>query len=324
MRDIQFTTEYWELRHPFTITGRTFEGVNVLCATISEGGHTGRGEAAGVYYLGESGDSLLDQSRSVVGALADGLGRDALQAHLPPGGLRNAIDCALWDLEAKRAGRSIWELTGLSPQPVITSLTVGIDTIPNMVAVARTLDAKRIKIKLDDEQPLERVCAIREACPHAELIVDINEGWTIDQLIEFAPRMKSLGVAMIEQPLPRHGDAELANYSPPLPLCADESCLDSSEFEQAATRYQMINIKLDKAGGLTEALRLVELATARGIGLMVGNMVGTSLAMAPAFVVAQRCRIADLDGALFLRADRDHAMHCHHGVMEAPARELWG
>jgi L-alanine-DL-glutamate epimerase-like enolase superfamily enzyme len=165
---------------------------------------------------------------------------------------------------------------------------------------------------------------VRAARPDAEIVVDVNQGWTFEQLVELAPKFKELGVAMIEQPLPRGADEALEGYDPPLPLCADESCLNISEFEQAARRYQMINIKLDKTGGLTEALDLAHMAQARGIGLMVGNMLGTSLAMAPGFVIAQLCRFVDLDGALFLKKDRQHPMSYAGGVVSPPSSELWG
>ena len=324
MREVEFATEFWEMKTPFTITGHTFSGAEVLFVTLSENGCRGRGEGSGVYYLDESGASMLEQAETVRRALQDGLDREGLRERLPAGGARNAIDCALWDLEAKLSGRSIWDLTGIEPRETITFNTVGIDTPDNMAEAAHALDTPRIKVKLDDETPVERIAAVRAARPDAQIIVDVNQGWNIEQLEELAPRLQQLGVAMIEQPLPRGGDAALEGYRSPLPLCADESCLHTGEFEQAAQRYQMINIKLDKTGGLTEALDLAALARANGIGLMVGNMMGTSLAMAPGYVVAQLCRFADLDGALFLKQDRANAMACHGGILESPGRALWG
>jgi L-alanine-DL-glutamate epimerase-like enolase superfamily enzyme len=324
MRKVTFTTESLELRIPFRITGHVFSAVQVLLVSLEESGCRGRGEGAGVYYLDETGDSMLAQAESVRSALQQGADRERLRNLLPAGGARNAIDCALWDLEAKLAGKSIWELTGIAPRETITFNTVGIDTPANMAAAARLLDTDSIKVKLDGETPVERIAAVRAARPDAVIVVDANQGWTFGQLVELAPRFKELGVAMIEQPLPRGGDQELEGYEPPVPLCADESCLDTSEFEQALRRYQMINIKLDKTGGLTEALDLAALARANGIGLMVGNMVGTSLAMAPGFVIAQFCRFVDLDGALFLKQDRQHPMTCDGGVLAPPGPELWG
>jgi L-alanine-DL-glutamate epimerase-like enolase superfamily enzyme len=324
MRELKATTERWYMKQPFTITGYTFTHAEILYVTIAENGVTGQGEAAGVYYLDENGESMLADVESVRRAIENGAGREDLLSLLPAGGARNALDCALWDLEAKLQGTSIWALTGLTPGETVTVNTVGIGTPEEMAANARALDTDRIKVKLSDDRPLERIAAVRAARPDAEIVVDINQGWTFEQLVEWAPKLKELGVAMIEQPLPRGGDEALEGYTPPIPLCADESCLNTGEFEQAAKRYQMINIKLDKTGGLTEALKLADMARARGIGLMVGNMMGTSLAMAPGYVVAQLCRFVDLDGALFLDSDRAHPMHYAHGVLSAPSRELWG
>jgi L-alanine-DL-glutamate epimerase-like enolase superfamily enzyme len=274
--------------------------------------------------MGETGKTMLAQAQSVKAALERGAGREELRRLLPAGGARNAIDCALWDLEAKTTGKSIWQLTGIKPGSTTSVNTIGIGTPEEMAKAARSLDTAKIKVKLDGESPLERISAVRAARPDAEIVVDVNQGWTFEQLVELAPKFKELGVAMIEQPLPRGADEALEGYDPPLPLCADESCLNISEFEQAARRYQMINIKLDKTGGLTEALDLAHMAQARGIGLMVGNMLGTSLAMAPGFVIAQLCRFVDLDGALFLKKDRQHPMSYAGGVVSPPSSELWG
>jgi len=324
MRELKATSERWYMKVPFTITGYTFTHAEILYVTISENGVTGQGEAAGVYYLQENGESMLADVESVRRAVEQGADREALRSLLPAGGARNALDCALWDLEAKLQDTSIWELTGVQPAETITVNTVGIGTPEEMAAQAKALDTSRIKVKLSSDRPLERIEAVRAARPDAEIVVDINQGWTFEQLVDWAPRFKELGIAMIEQPLPRGGDEALEGYEPPIPLCADESCLNTSEFEQASKRYQMINIKLDKTGGLTEALDLAAMAKSKGIGLMVGNMMGTSLAMAPGYVVAQLCRFVDLDGALFLDSDRPHPMHYSHGVLSPPSRELWG
>ena len=324
MRQVEFTTEFWELKTPFSITGHTFHGVEVLLVTLIEEGCRGRGEGAGVYYLDENGKSMLAQAESIRQALQEGLDRERLRELLPAGGARNAIDCALWDLEARLRGRSIWQLTGIEPRETVTFNTVGIDTLDKMADAARALDTPRIKVKLDGELPAERIAAVRSARPDAVIVVDVNQGWTFGQLVDLTPKLQELGVAMIEQPLPRGGDSALEGYRGSIPLCADESCLDTGEFEQASRRYQMINIKLDKTGGLTEALDLAALARANGIGLMVGNMVGTSLAMAPGYVVAQLCTFADLDGALFLKQDREHHMACNAGVLSPPSPALWG
>jgi L-alanine-DL-glutamate epimerase-like enolase superfamily enzyme len=324
LREVHLATESWEMTTPFRITGHVFTGAHVLVVGLTEDGCTGRGEGAGVYYLGESAGSMLAQAESVRRELEQGADRARLQALLPAGGARNAIDCALWDLEAKRSGRGIWELTGIVPRDVITFETVGLDAPEAMAAKARTLRSPHIKVKLDGNDPLARIRAVRAARPEAEIIVDANQGWSFAQLRALAPEFAQLGVAMIEQPLPRGGDSELEGCTWPVPLCADESCLDTAEFGQAARRYQMINIKLDKTGGLTEALALARLARHHGIGLMVGNMLGTSLAMAPGFLIAQLCRYADLDGPLYLKRDRQPAMPCRDGMLSAPGAALWG
>lgn len=324
MRHISYSTEPWEFKTPLKITGYTFSVLQLLHVVITENGSAGSGEATGVYYLGETGDSMLTQAESVRRALEKGANRQELRSLLPAGGARNAIDCALWDLEAKLAGQSIWQLTGVIPHPTESVFTISIDTPKQMAKTALSLDSGKIKVKLSGDAPLERITAVRAARPDAEILVDINQGWTFGQLVDLAPRFKALGVAMIEQPLPRGGDEELEAYDPPITLCADESCLDSSEFEQASRRYQMINIKLDKTGGLTEALELAGLALSGGLGLMVGNMGGTSLAMAPGFVVAQMCRYVDLDGAIFLKRDRESPMTYTGGMVSPPSAELWG
>ena len=324
MREVRFTTAFWEQKIPFKITGHTLTGAKLLDVTITENGLSGRGEAAGIYYFGETSESMLAQAESLRQVLEQGVDRVQLRELLPAGGARNAIDCALWDLEAKRSGKSIWELTGIEPGETISINTVGIGTPGEMAAAARQLDTSKVKVKLDGEHVIERISAVRGARPDAEIVIDVNQGWSFEQLVELAPRLKELGVAMIEQPLLRGGDESLEGYQPPIPLCADESCLDTSEFEQASRRYQMINIKLDKTGGLTEALDLARLAQAKGIGLMVGNMMGTSLAMAPGFVIGQLCRFVDLDGALFLKQDREYPMTYSTGILSPPSAELWG
>lgn len=324
MRKVSLSIENWPFAEPFVITGHTFENAAVLLVEISDGGYIGRGEASGVYYLHETATSMLRQAESVKECIEAGASREDLLTLLPAGGARNALDCALWDLEAKRKGETIWNLTGLDFQPVQTVNTVGIGTPAEMAAKAATLTSRLIKIKLDADLPYEKVSAIRQVRPDATLVVDVNQGWSFNQLVELAPKFKALNVAMIEQPLPRGADEILEEYCSPLPLCADESCLDTSEFEQAAKRYQMINIKLDKTGGLTEALALARLAKSRGLGLMVGNMLGTSLAMAPGLVIAQLCDLVDLDGPLLINADREYALHYEQSLVGGLTPQLWG
>ena len=324
MRKVSFAIESWPTKAPFSITGYTFIEAKILYVRITENKASGQGEATGVYYLDETADSMLAQVQSIKAALEQGAGRDELQTLLPAGGARNAIDCALWDLEAKLSGQSIWDLTGITPKATITVNTLGIDTPQTMAEIAKSLDTPHIKVKLDAEQVLERLQAIRAARPDAEIVVDVNQGWTFEQLKQFTPPCQALGIAMIEQPLPRGGDQILEGYQSPIPLCADESCLESSELAQAAQRYQMINIKLDKTGGLTEALKLANQAKAQGLALMVGNMLGTSLAMAPGFVIAQLCKFVDLDGAVLLKDDREAAMDYQGGRVSRPKPALWG
>ena len=323
-RKVDVSVESWKFETPFTITGYTFSIADLVYVTIEQDGVAGSGEAAGVYYLNETGQSMRDEVLSVAPALEHGAGRKELRKLLPPGGARNAIDCALWDLEAKLSGRTIWQLTGIEPGVTQSVMTVGLDTPEAMADTAAALPSSKIKVKLSGDDPLGRIVAVRAARPDAEIIVDVNQGWTFAQLVDLAPAFRDLGIAMIEQPLRRGDDAILESYDTPITLCADESCLNISEFPQAARRYQMINIKLDKTGGLTEALELAALAKARGIELMVGNMMGTSLAMAPGYVVAQLCRFVDLDGPCFLSADREHAITYDHGVLSQPTAALWG
>ena len=324
MRQVELTIESWPLLEPFVITGHSWTHCDVLIVSIIENGVTGRGEATGVYYLNETAESIYRQVANILKPLRQGVSREQLQFLLPAGGARNAIDCALWDLEAKQAGQSIFKLIGLPSSPVVTVNTVTIDTPRKMANKARAITSSQIKVKLDDQQPMERITAVRNARPDADIVVDVNEGWRFSQLVELAPQFKVLGIEMIEQPLPRGEDEALEAYQSPIVLCADESCLDTSELEQVAGRYQMVNIKLDKTGGLTEAMKLAWRAREKGLKLMVGNMTGTSLAMAPAYVIAQLCDFVDLDGALFLGRDRSYPMSYEQGVVTGLSPQLWG
>jgi len=324
VRQVELTIESWPLLEPFVITGHSWTHCDVLIVSITENGVTGRGEATGVYYLNETAESMYRQVANILKPLRQGVSREQLQSLLPAGGARNAIDCALWDLEAKQAGQSIFKLIGLPSSPVVTVNTVTIDTPRKMANKARAITSSQIKVKLDDQQPMERIAAVRNARPDADIVVDVNEGWRFSQLVELAPRFKALGIEMIEQPLPRGEDEALEAYQSPIVLCADESCLDTSELEQVAGRYQMVNIKLDKTGGLTEAMKLAWRAREKGLKLMVGNMTGTSLAMAPAYVIAQLCDFVDLDGALFLGRDRSYPMSYEQGVVTGLSPQLWG
>lgn len=314
------------MRAPFKITGHVFTELEALVVELSEGGHVGRGEAAGVYYLGDDVARGLEQVAAIVPDLERGLDRAALQDLLPPGGARNAVDCALWDLECKLSGQAIWDRTGVEPRVLVTCQTIGVLPTPSDsgAAAASMKDYTLLKLKLNGDRPIDRVRAVRAARPDARIIVDANQGFTLAQLTECLPEFADARVEMIEQPLPRGGDEGLEGLERLVPLCADESCLHRGELDAAARRYDMINIKLDKTGGLTEALLLADAAKARGLDVMVGNMLGTSLAMAPAFVIGLKAKIADLDGPLSLRWDRPNAIRYADGRVEPFSRELWG
>lgn len=318
--------EEWELTEPFRISGAEWRTSAGLVVQLSEDGHSGRGEAQGVFYMGETAQSIFEQVHEVVDVIRGGISREELQNLLPAGGARNAIDCALWDLECKRSGKTIWELTGIAPKPVTTVFTIGLeDTAEAMAAkAAAAADAPILKIKLDRHLPYEKLAAIRAARPDAQLVVDANQGWSFELLKEVIPKCVDLNLGMIEQPLARGGDEMLEGFESPITLAADESCLHTAELDVAARRYSMINIKLDKTGGLTEALRLARAARKKGCKLMVGNMVGTSLGMAPAFVVAQLCDFVDIDGPLLLKYDQPLGLVYNKGVVRGIDPRLWG
>ena len=309
----------WALTQPFRISG--FEWINSRCLVveIGENGFIGRGEAQGVFYLDETAESIFEQAHAVADEIRKGISRADLQHLLPAGGARNAIDCALWDLECKQAGKTIWQLTGIDPKPVTTVYTIGLEDTPAAMAAkaAAAADAPILKIKLSSHMPYEKLAAIRAARPDAVLVVDANQGWSFEQLQEVLPKCVDLNLTMIEQPLARGGDEQLEGFDSPITLAADESCLHTGELETAARRYSMINIKLDKTGGLTEALRLAKAAKAKGCKLMVGNMVGTSLSMAPSFVVAQLCDFVDIDGPLLLKYDQPNGLEYNNGVFQS-------
>jgi L-alanine-DL-glutamate epimerase-like enolase superfamily enzyme len=271
----------------------------------------------------ESTEAALEGIRDQVEA---GLHREALTSLLPAGAARNAIDCALWDLEAKLSGIPAWRAAGLSkPQPAVTAFTISLGTPQAMGAAAATArDRPLLKLKLGGDGDLERVQAVRNAAPHARLIVDANEGWTPEQVESLTPDLARLGVELIEQPLPAGKDDALDKTRSAVPLCADESFHGADDLATIAGRYQMVNIKLDKTGGLTEALRIMEAARKMGLEIMVGCMVGTSLAMAPAALLAGAARYVDLDGPLLLARDRSPGMIYEGSAMYPPPSELWG
>jgi L-alanine-DL-glutamate epimerase-like enolase superfamily enzyme len=314
------------LKSTFRIAYRVQTHAETVVVELKDGNLIGRGEALGVSYHGETADSLLAQLATVKRDLIDGISRTDLQARLPPGGARNAIDCALWDLEAKRADRRAWELAGVkSVNPLVTAYTLSLDTPQAMgQAAAAVRQYSLLKIKLAGENDLERVSAVRKARPDAQMIVDANQAWSERQLYEFTPRLAELGVKLIEQPLPAGKDEVLAGFESPVPLCADESCQVTESLPSLMGKYQYVNIKLDKTGGLTEALRLARAAQAANLGLMVGCMGGSSLSMAPAFIVGQLCSVIDLDGPLLSATDVPNAIRYEGNRMFVPEASLWG
>jgi L-alanine-DL-glutamate epimerase-like enolase superfamily enzyme len=325
-RKLSLHTELWSVRTPFRISGKTWEQVHFTVCEIEEDGRVGRGEGAGVYYLDDEPAAMTRQIATAADHIESGVSREQLLEVLPAGGARNAVDCALWDLEAQHAERSVWNLVGIEEGPVDTAMTVGLESDPAAMAekAAAAHEFRLIKVKLDGDRPVERIHAIREARPDARLIVDANQAWDLGQLQRFAPALKDLGVVFIEQPLPRGRDAELAGYRSPVPLCADESCLDARELSWVEGRYQLINIKLDKCGGLTSALALAAGARLRGLGVMVGNMLCTSLGIGPAHIIGRMADFADLDGPLLLTYDHPQGMRYEGGQVLPPHGRFWG
>jgi len=324
--DVSLHIADWELTQPFKIAGNEWINSRCLVVQLGESGFVGRGEAQGIFYMDETAQSIFEQAQALAAELRKGISRDELQQLLPAGGARNAIDCALWDLECKQSGKTIWQLTGIDPQPVTTVFTIGLESTPEAMAAkaAAASDAPILKIKLDEHMPYEKLAAIRAARPDAELVVDANQAWSFELMQQVLPKLVDLNLAMLEQPLARGGDQMLEGFKSPITLAADESCLHTGELETAARRYSMINIKLDKTGGLTEGLRLARAAKEKGCKLMVGNMVGTSLSMAPSFVLAQLCDFVDIDGPLLLKYDQPNGLEYCNGVVEGFSPKLWG
>jgi len=314
------------LARPFVITGYTFTHLDAIWVHLDDDGVTGRGEGVGIYYADETPESMTDQLVAVRQAVDDGATRLDIQSLLPPGGARTALDCAMWDVECKRSGKTIFDLVGIEPRPLTTVATIGIGSPDEMAAQAvRFSDYPHLKIKLDDTDALVRLRAIREARPDATFIIDVNQGWTRATLESLLPGLVELGVAMVEQPLPRGLDHELAGLDSPIPLGADESLIHLGEYDQVAPYYDVINIKLDKCGGLTEALAIADRAKKDGKDLMVGNMTGTSLSMAPSHVVGQLCQFVDIDGPLLLAEDISPGLrYWPGGIVDPPSPEVWG
>ena len=326
MSQLTVRTESWPTRGTWTISRGSVTAVDLVIVELSDGGQVGRGECRPYVRYDETVDGVVAAIEDLRGDLARGLDRAGLQDCLPAGAARNALDCALWDLEAKRAGVPVWRLLELpAPAPLVTAYTLSLDS-PEVMGAAARENAGRplLKLKLAGPDDLDRVAAVRGNAPDARLIVDANEGWTRETYGTLAPALAGLGVELIEQPLPAGADHELDGLERPVKLAADESCHDRASLAALAGRYDVINIKLDKTGGLTEAMALKRAAEAAGFGIMVGCMVATSLAMAPAMLVAQGAAIVDLDGPLVLAEDRPDGIAFAGSLMRPAEPALWG
>lgn len=319
---ITVTADTFRLARTFTISRGSKTSAQVLTVRVTRGGVTGWGECVPYARYGETLESVTGQ----INALPADITRDALQSALPAGAARNAVDCALWDLAAKQSGRRVWDLLDSpAPQPAITAYTLSLDT-PDAMRAQAAENAHRpvLKIKLGTPDDMPRLEAVRQGAPKPTIIIDANEGWDAATYAELAPHLLRLGVALVEQPLPAGQDDMLAEIARPLPVCADESCHDRASLAGLAGKYDMVNIKLDKTGGLTEALALTDAARVQGFGIMVGCMVGSSLAMAPATLLTGDAAYVDLDGPLLLAEDRLQPLQFSERGIHAPQSELWG
>jgi L-alanine-DL-glutamate epimerase-like enolase superfamily enzyme len=322
---LEIKTESWPFKRPFRISGYTFTAGDVVTVTLTDGSFTGRGEASGVYYHGETPASLTVQIEALRSRIESGVDREALRKLLPPGGARCAVDCALWDLEAKHSGAPAWKMADVPrPVPLRTTFTVGAGSPDEMAEAARSYESARaVKLKLTADDPASCVRAVRAARPDVWIGVDANQGFTRGSLEKLLPALVEAQIALIEQPLPVGADAELEGLNAPIPIAADESVQDLSDVRSLVGRYDVVNIKLDKSGGLTEGLAMAREARRLGLKVMVGCMAGTSLSMAPAFVLGQLCDFVDLDGPTFLANDRAHPALYARGEIWCP-ESLWG
>ncbi len=324
---LDLAIEALPLSKPFRISGHVFTDTPVVLVTLSDGEHEGRGEASGVYYLGDDVPAMAAAIEGVRGAVEAGVTREQLQALLPAGGARNAIDCALWELEARRSGVPVWDLAGLAePRPLRTTFTLGADDPDVMAEGARGYaQARALKLKLtgDLDVDIARVQAVRAARPECWIGVDANQGFAIGDLDALVAALVAADVKLLEQPLARGREADLTGYQCPIPIAADESILTLADVDGLVGRFDVVNIKLDKCGGLTEGLAIAKRARELGLGVMVGNMVGSSLAMAPAFILGQLCDIVDLDGPIFLADDRTPSIEYADGDAWC-GEAIWG
>lgn len=324
---LQAALKSWPIKAPFHITGYTFTAFDALIIELTDAqGLTGRGEAQGVYYRQDTPVTMLAQIEALRARIEAGITREELQRLLPAGGARNVLDCALWDLGARRAGKPVWQLAGLNaPKPLLTTYTVGADSPDVMASRAGAYaEARAIKLKLtDDDDNAERVRAVRAARPDVWLMVDANQGFTRESFARLLPTLVDARVDVVEQPFPVGSEAWLDGLERPIRIAADESVQDRGDLARMAGRVDVINIKLDKCGGLTEALAIADEARKLGFELMVGNMGGSSLAMAPSFVVGQLCDVVDLDGPISLLADYSPSVVYEDGTVWCPDA-LWG
>lgn len=324
-RVISVEAERFPISGTFTISRGSKTEAEVITCTITEGAHSGRGECVPYKRYGETMDSVHASIESIKERLSAGMDRHALMKAMPGGAARNAIDCALWDLEAKRSGVGVAERLGIAPVSLETAYTLSLGTPETMAAQARA-NAERplLKVKIGGDNDIACIRAVREAAPRARIILDANEGWNDDNIAENMAAAAELGVALVEQPLPAGRDGILNKIAHPIPICADESVHETRNLEALVGLYDAVNIKLDKAGGLTEALLLRDRAVELGFGIMVGCMVGTSLAMAPAVLLAQGAEFVDLDGPLLLARDREPGLTYEGSLVSPPSRALWG
>lgn len=324
---LDLAVESFPLAKPFRISGHVFTDAPVVVVTLSDGEHVGRGEASGVYYLNDDVAAMSAGIESVREAVTAGVTREELQALLPANGARNAIDAALWELDARRSGVAVWELAGLpEPRPLLTTFTLGADDPEVMAQGAREFaQARALKLKLtgDLNVDIARVQAVRAARPECWIGVDANQGFAIGELDRLVAALVAADVKLLEQPLARGREADLTGYQCPIPIAADESVLTLGDIDGLVGRFDVVNIKLDKCGGLTEGLAMARRARELGLGVMVGNMVSSSLAMAPAFILGQLCDIVDLDGPIFLAADRTPSIEYADGNAWC-GETIWG
>ena len=324
MLTIDAREETWPLDKPFRISRGTRTEMRVVVVTLTDGQHSGRGEGVPIKRYNQSPASVLAEIESI--KTASNLHREQLQKLLPSGAARNAVDCALWDLEAKISGKRAWELADISIAPEVeTTFTISLDSPEAMAATAQATNLPILKLKLGgDHADVTRVEAVREAAPKARLLIDANESWTPDHYLRVVPSLVEFGVELIEQPFPADANNVLETLDHPIPVCADESCHTTADLPGLKKRYEVVNIKLDKTGGLTEALLLADGARRAGFKLLIGCMVCTSLGIAPARLLAGAADWIDLDGALLLSRDREHGLAYEDGKIDLPSRQLWG